>query len=160
MIYVAWVGIFLIALLFFSGVLDRMNNPNRHLGSEGQRGLTEIELVRGRHGHYVVPGSINGTRTDFLIDTGATAVAVSEELASAAGLRKRREITSYTANGKVRGWATRIGTLSVGGLVLHDIRASILPSMSSNEALLGMSVLKHLEIVQRGDTMTLRVPAT
>jgi aspartyl protease family protein len=71
-------------------------------------------------------------------------------------LRLRPGGMSQTANGMVETWTTRLDTLDLGGLVAHNVRASVLPNMPGDEILLGMSYLKRLELLQRGDTLTLR----
>ena len=65
---------------------------------------------------------------------------------------------SQTANGNVRTWKTRLNSVDLGGLTLHGVPASVLPNMPGDEVLLGMSYLKRFELLQRGDTLTLRPP--
>ena len=113
-------------------------------------------LDRNRAGHYVANGFINGSSVTFLLDTGATDVAVPETLASSLGLKKGLPFVSQTANGTVTSWRTRLDEVRIGTIVLTDVRASILPSMTGMDVLLGMSFLKQLELVQRGETLTLR----
>jgi aspartyl protease family protein len=63
---------------------------------------------------------------------------------------------SKTANGMVRTWTTRLDTVDLGGLVAHNVRATVLPNMPGDDVLLGMSYLRHLELIQRGGVLTLR----
>jgi aspartyl protease family protein len=63
---------------------------------------------------------------------------------------------SQTANGMVQTWTTRLDSVDLGGLVARNMRASVLPNLPGDEVLLGMSYLKQLEMIQRGDTLTLR----
>jgi aspartyl protease family protein len=92
----------------------------------------------------------------FLLDTGATDVAVPQRLAARLGLEKGHASRSRTANGVVTTWRTVLDEVGIGPVRLQDIRASILPSMAGSEVLLGMSFLKRLELVQKGESLTLR----
>ncbi len=156
---IAGMWILLLALLTwsFGGWLDGQENPNSRVESRiGADGVREVVLQRNRYGHYVATGTIEGTPVTFMLDTGATDVSVPLGLAASLGLRHGAPIPYETANGKVIGYATRIGEVSLGDIVLRDVRASINPGMEGEVALLGMSFLKHLEFTQRGDTLTLR----
>jgi len=67
-------------------------------------------------------------------------------------------VSTMTANGVVRTWSTRLDTVDVAGLVARNVRAVVMPNMPGDDALLGMSYLKRFELIQRGDTLTLRAP--
>jgi aspartyl protease family protein len=153
----AWVLGIALAVFYFDGVIDRQTNPNPDpVAQPGQDGGPEVVLRRNRAGHYVAGGRINGEPVVFLVDTGATDVALPLPVARRLGLRLRPGGMSQTANGMVETWTTRLDTLDLGGLVAHNVRASVLPNMPGDEILLGMSYLKRLELLQRGDTLTLR----
>jgi aspartyl protease family protein len=156
MIIAAWVGLLTILTLFFNSYLDSVNNPNNSPETNRYGPVKEIVLTRNRAGHYVVSGLINQSAVTFLLDTGATDVAVSDELATRLGLRKGAFITSHTANGVVTSRQTSLSEVSIGGIRLDNVRAAILPGLSGDEVLLGMSFLKHLEMQQRGSQMILR----
>lgn len=158
MVIVAWVfGLGFLTYLF-QGVLDRQHNPNQRLDSLlSQDGVREVRLLRNRQGHYVADGSINGNRVTFLLDTGATDVAVPEALARELRLPRLQPGMSRTANGVVRVWRTRLEQVRLGALLLENVRATIVPSMPADaEVLLGMSFLKQLELIQRDGVLTLR----
>ena len=114
-------------------------------------------LNRKRNGHFQADGHINGHPVSFLVDTGATDVAVSVELARAIGLEFGPQLTLMTAAGPTQGWMSRLESVAVGAAVLHDVRATIAPGLGS-EALLGMSFLKHFSLVQDGDTLVITGP--
>jgi len=139
--------------LFFENSLQARNNPNR--GLQVAPGA-ELVLQRGRGGHYVFPGEINGQPVTFLLDTGATLVSVPAHLAGGLELEAGAHQQSVTANGTVDTRATRIAALAFGPFMLRDVRASLNPGMADDQILLGMSVLKQLEFTQRGDTLVLR----
>lgn len=157
MILVAWVlGLGLLTWLF-SGLLDEQRHPNRDAREvRGADGARELVLRRNRAGHYLAPGYINGQPVTFLVDTGASDVAIPQAVAQRLGLPLGRPGISRTAGGDVRTWSTLLRSVAVGGMERHGVRATILPDMEGEEVLLGMSYLKGLELVQRGNTLTLR----
>lgn len=157
MTYAAW-GLALVMLTWlFQGMLDHQENPNSNPESRvSAQGLREVVLQRNRAGHYVADGRINGEPATFLLDTGATDVALPESLAERLGLKPLAYGQSQTAAGRVSTWTTRLDRVSLGAIELNDVRASVLPSMEGDGVLLGMSFLKHLELIQRGETLILR----
>ncbi|NCA70392.1 MAG: TIGR02281 family clan AA aspartic protease [Sphingobacteriia bacterium] len=156
----AWiVGLILLAMLF-EGLTSRQHNPNPHpTAILGHASIPEVQLERNRAGHYVANGRINGQRVRFLLDTGATDVALPLHVAERLGLPLQPGGLSKTANGTVRTWSTRLESVDLGGLVARNVRATVLPNMPGEDILLGMSYLKHLEMIQRGRTLTLRPQA-
>jgi aspartyl protease family protein len=159
MIFGAWLLILLLLTALFSGWLEHADNPNRNLQViSGSRGEATIALKRNRAGHYVAPGAINGESVTFLLDTGATQVALSAVLADRLGLRRGAPMSSLTANGYVKSWLTRLDRVELGPFLMRDVQAAILPSMPSDEVLLGMNFLKHLELTQKGSELFIKAP--
>ncbi len=158
MIIAAWVLLLLLLTLFFGQVLEQRENPNALPGgSISEQGVREVTLERNAQGHYVASGMINGYPVVFLLDTGATDVAVSEELANRLGLEKRGGAFSRTANGVVAVWQTVLDRVTLGVIEMRNVRATILPELKpANQVLLGMSFLKKLELIQRDGVLTLR----
>lgn len=142
---------------FFNGVLTQQVNPNQRPDSvETNAGIREVTLMQNRQGHYVANGLINNLPVTFLLDTGATDVAIPAGIAQQAGLSPGAESRASTANGTVRVYATRIDRLALGNIELQDIVASITPSMDGDVILLGMSALRQIEFTQQGQQLTLR----
>lgn len=140
---------------YFQEVLNTQLNPNQNIQSKQRSDqLIEITLKRNRAGHYVGTGIINGRQAVFLLDTGATYVAIPEHLAASLGLKKGRRVPISTANGRTTGYQTNIEQLSIGQIHLYNVKAIITPNLE--EILLGMSVLKQLEFTQRGNILTIR----
>ena len=159
MILGSWLLLLTLLTFLFSQWLDRRNNPNRELKVTTLDGAKKaIVLKRNHAGHYMAPGRINGIDVTFLLDTGATYVAVSSAVADRAGLRRGAAAQSTTANGVVRSWLTTIDKLQLGPIEMRDVRATILPSMPGYEALLGMSFLKHLSLKQQGGELVISAP--
>ncbi len=158
MLIAAWVGALALLTLLFDGELARLLNPNRApAGEVNDAGVREVTLQRNAQGHYVAGGRINGQAVTFLLDTGATDVAVPEALADRLGLPRGAGGFSQTANGVVAVWRSRLDTVSLGPIGLRDVSASIVPALAlDGQVLLGMSFLKQLELVQQGQTLTLR----
>jgi aspartyl protease family protein len=115
-------------------------------------GRVAIVLDRDQSGHYLVMGEVNGQAVPFLVDTGATDVALPENAARTLGLDFGPEIMVMTAAGPVMAWRTRLDRVAIGSLSLSNVRATITRSQMS-EALLGMSFLKHFSIRQEGDQL-------
>ena len=147
--------------IFFDGVLQSQSNPNSEPKfNETDNGIREVVLQRNRQGHYVANGTINGVPVTFLLDTGATDVAIPADIARKAGLKQGYINQAATANGIIQVYSTTLDELQLGNIRLHDIKASITPSMGGETILLGMSALKQVEFTQRGSNLTLRqIPA-
>jgi aspartyl protease family protein len=138
--------------LYFENSLQARTHPNRALQIAPG---SELVLKRSHDGHYVFPGTINGEPVTFLLDTGATLVSVPAHLGDELGLEPGARQQAITANGTVTTRATRIDTLAFGPFEIRAVPASLNPGMTDSQVLLGMSVLKHLEFTQRGDTLIL-----
>lgn len=153
----AWVVALALFAWIFAGLEERENNPNQYIATQqlGDGGKV-ITLQRNRYGHYVADGFINGERVTFLLDTGASDISVPGGLAEKLGLRRGPAQQYNTANGVITGYLTRLNSVRLGDIELHDIRASINPHAQGDELLLGMSFLRELEFTQRGDTLTIR----
>ena len=128
-------------------------NPNQ------QPALTAngaVVLERNRQGHYVATGEINGHKVTFLLDTGATTVALSARLARELDLKRGAAIEMDTANGTAVGFTTRLNSVRLGDIVVREVSAVFSEGMMDDTVLLGMSFLKHLEFTQRGNQLILR----
>lgn len=158
MLLVAWIGGLALLTLLFRDVLEAQFNPNEvPQVQRAEDGSHEVVLDRNARGHYVAGGAINRVPVTFLLDTGATDVALPEALADRLRLPRTGGGISQTANGPVAVWRTVLDEVQLGAITLHNVRASILPSMDSGDAvLLGMSFLRQLEFTQRDGQLTLR----
>ncbi len=140
------------------GVYDRVM-AEMVPGRAASRGRV-VEFARGRGGSFDVSTSVNGGPVTMVLDTGASAVVLTQEAAKAAGLPL--EVLSYsvvvdTANGKTRAAAVTLDSVSVGGLVERSVPALIAQPGQLRTSLLGMSFLNRLESWEvRGDKLIMR----
>ncbi|MDZ7805050.1 retropepsin-like aspartic protease family protein [Thiohalophilus sp.] len=157
MVFAMWLVLLALLTLFFDKYLGDQQNPNQQVVQrQAADGSREVVLKQNRYGHYVANGKINGQEVTFLLDTGATDIAIPENVANRLGLERGRQVTFQTANGLARGYATRLDSVSLGHIRLTDLPASINPNVSGDEILLGMSFLKQLELNQKDNILTLR----
>ena len=157
MMIAMWIIVLALLTVFFQSWQDKQHNPNQDMMLQiNPEGARELVLERNRWGHYVATGAINGHQVVFMLDTGATDIAIPGDIAKQLGLTHGPALLYQTANGPVRVFSTTLDQVTLGGISLRVIRASINPNMQQQEVLLGMSFLKHLEFAQRGDRLTLR----
>jgi aspartyl protease family protein len=147
--WIAIIGLMVGLTAFYQALTQRSGGIVRSV-ENGAYAL--VVLQRERSGHYIAQGEINGTPVMFLVDTGATDVAVSEKTARAMGLDFGPRIRVMTAAGPVGAWVTRLDRVRLGSLELTNVRATITPGLNK-EALLGMSFLKHFNLRQEGEQL-------
>jgi aspartyl protease family protein len=116
----------------------------------------QVTLAAGPGGHFVGEGAVNGTPVRFLVDTGATSIALPASFAQRAGIdfRKGEPGLSNTANGLVPVYRVNLDTVRLGAIELQSVEAMVFEA-GLNTALLGMSFLNRVEMRREGDTMTL-----
>lgn len=153
---VAWCAGLYLATQFFGRWEQRQDNPNTDVISQQGEGFIEVKLLVNVQGHFVASGRINNVPVEFLLDTGATDVAVPLDLAEQLALPKGAPVTLSTANGRAQGYRTQIDRLQLGAIVLRNVRAVAAAGLEGEQVLLGMSALNKLEFTQRGGTMLLR----
>jgi aspartyl protease family protein len=145
----------LVWLALFAGLIaliDGALNPNKAdvLGS-GE----SVVLQRDPSGHYRAEAFINGIKARVLVDTGATGVAISQQLADQLGLQSRIAVRTQTANGETVAYMVRLESVRLGGIEAQDVSAAIVPGLGG-DALLGMSFLSRMDIRLYRGTMTIK----
>jgi aspartyl protease family protein len=115
-----------------------------------------VALAADPLGHFVTEGLVNGGAVRFLVDTGASMVALPGPDAHRLGIdfRKGRLVTMRTANGPAYAYIVTLDTVKVGGIELHNVEAAV-HEQGLGTALLGMSFLNRVEMRNEGQTMTL-----
>ena len=134
----------------------REANPNRAL-TVGPAG--EVVLQRNPAGHFLADGEVNGARVTFLLDTGATYIAIPAQVARELKLKLGPPITLQTAAGAATGYPTRLESVRLAGIEMRDMAAVVSEGLEPGVVLLGMNFLKRLEMTQRGEHLVLKPPA-
>ena len=119
-------------------------------------GNSRIVLTADARGHFVTGGSINGKTVEFMVDTGATALAIGHAEADRIGLdyQSGRPVGLRTANGIVRGWQSHVDKVRVGNVTVHNVETVVTP-IPMPFVLLGNSFLNHFSMRREGSQMTL-----
>ncbi len=97
----------------------------------GQAGSRSLSIPSDPRGHFLTEGRIDGQRIGFMVDTGASVVALNESSAARFGLRPSRgdyKASVTTANGTIKAARARIAMVDIGGLVVRDVDAMVLPT--------------------------------
>ena len=113
-----------------------------------------VIVARDRLGHFRAEGRIDGRRLDFLIDTGASVVVLTANDAASLGLHPSESeyrAMMKTANGVVRAAPTTLDMVEVGGIMVRDVPAVVMPDGVLSENLLGMSFLSRLRHFEYSD---------
>ena len=127
-----------------------------HVAGHGRN----VEVVRGQRGDFALTAHINGARVSMVLDTGASAVVLTQQAAKAVGLPL--EVLNYTvnvdtANGRTRAAAVTLDRVAVGGLTERAVPALVAQPGQLNNNLLGMSFLNRLQSWEvRGDKLRMR----
>jgi aspartyl protease family protein len=159
-----WVVVALLLLIGYTYRFELRDVAERVLaelvpGRAATRGRT-VEVARGPGGSFFVTVMINEARVSTVLDTGASAVVLTQEAAKAAGLPL--EVLTYsvsveTANGRARAAPVTLDRLSVGGITERAVPALIAQPGQLRTNLLGMSFLNRLQSWEvRGDKLVLR----
>ncbi len=115
-----------------------------------------ISLTADARGHFAAAGSLNGYPVSFLVDTGATSIAINAAEAKRIGLdyRSGQAVGVSTAGGVVPAWRVKFNTVKVGSITLNQVDGMVVET-GLNVPLLGMSFLNRMEMRRDGQTMTL-----
>jgi aspartyl protease family protein len=159
-----WVVIVLLLALGYTYRFELRDVADRVLaefipGRPATRGQT-VEIARGGGGSFSVSTQVNGARVAMVLDTGASAVVLTQEAARAAGLPL--EVLNYsvnvdTANGRARAAPVTLDRVSIGGITERSVPALIAQPGQLRTNLLGMSFLNRLESWEvRGDKLLMR----
>lgn len=118
----------------------------------------QIVLSAGPGGHFTTGGSINGQATQFLVDTGATSISISQIEAERMGLRFRegRRLMTQTANGAVPAYQLQLASVRVGEVEVRNVDAIVIPGQMSH-VLLGNSFLTRFQMRRDNEILTLEL---
>lgn len=116
--------------------------------SAPQAGIRSLTIPRDNRGHFQTEARIDGQRIGFMVDTGASVIALNEKSAARFGLRPSRaeyNATVTTANGTLRAARAKLPMVQVGDITVRDVDAMVLPDEALSENLLGLSFLSKLK---------------
>lgn len=124
-------------------------------GSGG--GAQMATLYANKEGHFFGDGSINGAPVKFLVDTGATSIALSSDEARRIGLVyiNGNSGLAQTASGSVKAYQVTLNSLKIGGITMYQVDAVVLEGSSPPFVLLGMTALNRMDMQRNGIALTL-----
>jgi len=124
-------------------------------GASAGRG-TRIVLNESSGGHFMTPGQINGRAVQFMVDTGATNIAMSALDAERAGIAYKtgQPVRMSTANGISQGFRVKLNSVRIGDVEIFDVDAVVTPEPMPF-MLLGNSFLSRFQMRRENALMTL-----
>lgn len=153
MLALFWIVLFALLIWGFNDYLQRQTEVTI---SDSQH-YREVTLSRSQGSHYIAKGSINNREVTFIVDTGATLVALPASLAEELQLDIQGRGQARTAGGIIAVNYARLNSVRLGNIELHDIPASISADHHGiDKVLLGMSFLKELELIQKDGQLLIR----
>lgn len=122
----------------------------------GNGGASQIILTAGDGGHFFATGSVNGSSARFLVDTGASSVAIGRNDAERMGLKLKdaTPVLISTANGQANGYALTLNSVRVQDVEIYNVEAVVVPMPMPN-VLLGNSFLTRFQMKRDNDKLTL-----
>jgi len=107
---------------------------------------SEVRIPRGVGGHYFTPGRINNRPVSFLVDTGATSIALNSRVAERLGIdyRSGQRVMVQTASGNVQAYQVVLYSVAVGDVVVNNVRAVVNEGAFPVDILLGNTYLSRV----------------
>jgi aspartyl protease family protein len=126
-------------------------------GSSAPAGGSDITLAAGPGGHFFAAGAINGRSVRFVVDTGATSVAIGQADAERIGLdwKSAPVAVGQTANGAVAMRVVSLNSVRIGDVEIPNVQAVVVPG-SMPFVLLGNSFLGRFQLRQENDVLRLQ----
>ena len=130
--------------------------PIRVSGGDAVRGGGAVVLTADGSGHFITAGQINGNAVTFMVDTGASVVAIAQAEADRMGLKYKDGARGFanTANGRIPVHAVTLASVRVGDVEVANVEAAVLPSQMPH-VLLGNSFLARFQMKRENDTLRL-----
>jgi aspartyl protease family protein len=124
--------------------------------SEGASGGSRIVLTESSGGHFMTTGQVNGRAVQFMVDTGATFVAMSVADAERMGINYKsgQPVRMSTANGDSTGYHIKLSTVRIGDVSVYEVDA-VVSQQAMPFLLLGNSFLSHFQMKRENSMMTL-----
>ena len=119
----------------------------------------EVAIPRNGNKQYISSAMINGRRTQVLVDTGATSVALSGNDAQRLGIQYKQEGVQHrvvTASGQANAYRVMLKSVSVGGISVQNVPASVVEGDYPHMVLLGMTYLEHVDMREQQGSLVLQ----
>ncbi|MGL6162495.1 retropepsin-like aspartic protease family protein [Microbulbifer sp.] len=118
----------------------------------------EVRLMPDSRGHYSTSGWVNGRSVSMMVDTGATSIAFNYPTARRLGLdlERAQPIRVSTANGVARAYRLKLDSVTIGGIKLHNVDATVHTDDFPQITLLGNSFLSRVDMEQQRGVLILR----
>ena len=125
-------------------------------GTNGASRSNRLVLQADSRGHFIDRGLINGKTMQYMVDTGASTVAIGRADAERMGLafEQGTPVMMRTANGNAQGWRIKLASVRIGEMDIYDVEAIVAPQ-SMPYVLLGNSLLSHFQMTRKGTEMVL-----
>ncbi|MCC6197620.1 MAG: TIGR02281 family clan AA aspartic protease [Burkholderiales bacterium] len=119
--------------------------------------VESVTLTADLKGHFTADGQVNGRTVHFLVDTGATVIALPSGEAKRLGVdyEKGQKVLMRTANGTGAGYLVKLDSVAVGSVTLYGVEAVVVEGAGLALPLLGMSFLNRMDMKREGNIMTL-----
>lgn len=146
------------AVLDVNGKQAKYTLGNRVRASYSKAEKKKVIVYKDTSGLFKTVGSINGFTVDFLVDTGASVVAINSTIAKRLGIQyklKGKETLVATASGKAIAYSVSLDQVKVGELMLRNIEGVVIEGNDPTTPLLGMSYLGRLKLNNEGQTLEL-----
>lgn len=144
------------ALLQYNGVTQSYPLGSQFGGVMPPPTLSSVSIWP-TNGMYLTNGAVNGHQVDFLVDTGASAIALNAATAKRIGIdfRQAQQVSVRTASGQELAYDVVLNEVQLGAITLNNIRALVIDGVEPERALLGMSFLNQLNMQRTGDRLEL-----
>lgn len=135
-----------------------LSSNTRFSAGLGQPSESSVSLWPGNHGMYMANGSIGAHAVQFMVDTGATYIALNAQEARRLNIdfRQGQQVQLQTASKLEIGYLVRLPQVKVGSILVRDVEAVVLDAAFPATPLLGMSFLNRVDIQRSGQELRLR----
>ncbi len=145
------------AVVSYQGERHTLGLSKRVAGNFSEVEVSQISIPADDLGQYRIRGAINGRYVNFLVDTGASVVALSSAEAESLGIdfRRGQKGSVQTAQGTAESYFMTLDKITVAGITAHNVQAAIISGRFPLDILLGMSFLKQVSMQESGGVITL-----
>ena len=127
-------------------------------GTYQKADITQVVIKKNDINQYKVNGSVNGLTVTFLVDTGATTVAMNELEARRLGIQYKlqgKESRVSTASGVAKSWYVKLDTVKVGEIAVNNVGAVVIEGSHPTDVLLGMTYLEYVKLQEHNSILML-----